>query len=130
MAWKSIFSELYFPQETLMIPIPLNQTELSAKGFNLAWEIAHPLAKHYRLQSSYKMIGKNEPSQNSFPLFYLEPNANINWPETVILFNDTMESSTTAQGLAKLLKSQGVLTVINWALLKKPSSSYVEYRSS
>lgn len=130
MAWKSIFSELNIPKGTMMIPVPLSKTKLNAQGFNLAWEIAHPLAKHYKLQSSYKMIGKSDSSQNQLPSFFLTPDANINWPETVILFNDTMGSTKTVQALAKLLKSQGVVTVINWSLLKKPSSSYVEYRSS
>jgi predicted amidophosphoribosyltransferase len=130
MAWKSIFSELNIPKGTMMIPMPLSRTKLSAQGFNLAWEIAHPLAKHYKLQSSFKMIGKSDSSQNQLPSFYLSPDAAISWPETVIVFNDAMGSTKTVQTLAKLLKSQGVVTVINWTLLKRPSSSYVEYRSS
>lgn len=129
MAWTSVYPTPNFLEKAIIVPLPLSLTELNVQGFNLAWEIVRPLAKHYKLPSSRKMIGKREPSQNQSGLFHLLPNANILWPKTVILFNDTMSSNSPSQTISKLLKSHGVVTVINWVLLRK-SSFYAEYRSS
>ncbi|MBU3620112.1 ComF family protein [Polynucleobacter sp. CS-Odin-A6] len=114
-----------------LLPVPLSQEKLCARGFNQSWELArrihcasqinknpYILLRHHHTQHQ-----ANETRINRYKaiegMFYINPQY---WESlestTVIVFDDVMTSGATLNEIAYVLKDNGVSRVINWVLLR------------
>jgi ComF family protein len=114
-----------------LIPVPLSNEKLLARGFNQSWEIARRLHCHHSIQKLMNALKRQhhpKPQagsslalrQNALQkMFYIDKQyidrlAN----KTVIVFDDVMTSGATLNEVARTLKNNGVKRVINWVLLR------------
>ena len=114
-----------------LLPVPLSRQKLAERGFNQCWEIVKHLTlpKHLKVlpnvlrrrHSKVKQIsaGRLERQQALSGLFYFEPRyAALLAQQAVIVFDDVMTTGATLNEIARILKTIGVLRVINWVILR------------
>jgi ComF family protein len=114
-----------------LLPVPLSQKKLCARGFNQSWEIARRihcasqinknpfiLLRHHHTQHQ-----ANETRANRYKaiedMFYINPQYRESLESaTIIVFDDVITSGATLNEIARVLKDNGVSRVINWVLLR------------
>ncbi len=117
--------------EGYLLPVPLSQGKLWARGFNQSWEIARKIHcskflqknphilkrhRHSHQQASETRINRQRMIQGQF---YINPvYQKLLEDQTVVVFDDVMTSGATLNEIARILKDNGVSRVINWVLLR------------
>ncbi|MDX2345369.1 MAG: ComF family protein [Legionella sp.] len=114
------------PKDTCFMPIPLHKKRIQTRGFNQSAVLARHLAKRFNQPCSLNHIKKikNTPPQASLPAKTRQKNIRNTFdvqPVTyshVILIDDLITTGSTANELARQLKSQGCEQVSLWCLAK------------
>lgn len=114
-----------------LLPVPLSQEKLCARGFNQSWELARRIRcgsaiiknPHILLRYHHTQHQANENRMNRYKaiqdMFYINPEYQEHLEsKTVIVFDDVMTSGATLNEIARVLKGNGVSRVINWVLLR------------
>jgi ComF family protein len=131
-AWNQLIAEdVKQMQACYLLPVPLSQEKLCARGFNQSWEVArrirctntvnknpHVLLRHHHTQHQ-----AHENRANRYKaiqdMFYINPKYSERLESaTIIVFDDVMTSGATLNEIARVLKDNGVTRVINWVLLR------------
>jgi ComF family protein len=115
----------------LIAPVPLSPQRLAARGFNQAWEIARPLARHLGLRADAVLLQRQRDtgSQRALDLaarqvnlrgaFRLARPARLDGLH-VALVDDVMTSGATLQEAASVLKAHGAARVSVIVALRTP----------
>ena len=136
-AWNDILSEQHMNAEgNYLLPVPLSTEKLCVRGFNQSWEIAkriqckdgiqkspYILKRHHdqTAQAGSSLLVRHSKIQDAF---YIEQSAlPFLHNKSVIIFDDVMTSGATLDEIARVLKDNGVLHVMNWVLLRTNKSS-------
>ena len=114
-----------------MLPVPLSQKKLLARGFNQSWELAKriqcgnhiqklPFAlkrfHHIEHQAAKNYSARQHDIRQ---MFYIDTkDIEILKGKSVAVFDDVMTSGATLNEIARTLKMIGVARVINWVLLR------------
>jgi len=114
-----------------LLPVPLSQKKLNARGFNQSWEIAKRIqcGKHiqklpYALKRFHHVehqAAKNYSARQHDirQMFYIDTKDIQNLEgRSVAVFDDVMTSGATLNEIARTLKMIGVARVSNWVLLR------------
>ncbi|QWD63957.1 ComF family protein [Polynucleobacter sp. MWH-UH2A] len=131
-AWNSILANDIDDQSIdYLLPVPLSQKKLLARGFNQSWEIAKRIrcGSHIqKLPSTLKRFhdiehqaGKNfsERKHDIRQMFYVDAKDIESLKgKSVVIFDDVMTSGATLNEIARTLKIIGVVWVSNWVLLR------------
>nr|WP_232348103.1 ComF family protein [Cupriavidus taiwanensis] len=115
----------------LIVPVPLSPQRLAARGFNQAWEIARPLARHLGLRADPVLLQRQRDtgSQRALDLAARQVNLRGAFAPTratrldglhVALVDDVMTSGATLQEAAAVLKAQGAVRVSVIVALRTP----------
>ena len=131
-AWNHIQFHLQEQcQADYLIPVPLSTEKLISRGFNQSWELArriqygcsakklpHAIKRHHHShhQAGNTLSARQDAVQE---MFYIDSQyVNRLVGKTVIVFDDVMTSGATLNEIARMLKANRVLRVINWVLLR------------
>ena len=119
---------LYFPHNTLVIPIPLYKTRERTRGFNQAELLAKEIAKHFNLPLETNILKRTFPTipqvdvkdhekrkANIKGVFALNPEPNVVQGKTILLIDDVATTGATLSEAGKILKKSGANEV--WALV-------------
>jgi ComF family protein len=131
-AWNQLMTEsLINLQASYLLPVPLSQKKLCARGFNQAWELARRIRcarsihknPYILLRHHHTQHQANENRVNRYKaiqgVFYINPQYRRYLESaTVIVFDDVMTSGATLNEIARVLKDNGASRVINWVLLR------------
>jgi ComF family protein len=131
-AWNQLMTEsLINLQASYLLPVPLSQEKLCARGFNQAWELARRICctrsihknPYILLRHHHTQHQANENRVNRYKaiqdMFYINPQYRGRLESaTVIVFDDVMTSGATLNEIARVLKDNGASRVINWVLLR------------
>ena len=131
-AWNQIQADrLEQCDADYLLPVPLSSQKLLARGFNQSWELARRVSCNGRMQKLPYALKRhhheNHQAGNSFrarqdaiyEMFYIDaPYRDRLVNKTVILFDDVMTTGATLNEIARILKTIGVLRVINWVILR------------
>jgi ComF family protein len=114
-----------------LLPVPLSQKKLLARGFNQSWELAKRIecGKHIhklpfslrRFHHAEHQAGKNLSARQHDVrrMFYVEErDIEFLQGKSVAVFDDVMTSGATLNEIARTLKMIGVARVSNWVLLR------------
>ena len=114
-----------------LLPVPLSQKKLLARGFNQSWELAkriqcgsHIQKLPYTLKRFHHVehqAAKNYSARQHDirQMFYLDTKDIENLRgKSVAVFDDVMTSGATLNEIAHTLKKIGVARVSNWVLLR------------
>ncbi len=114
-----------------LLPVPLSQEKLCARGFNQSWELARRLCCEGHIHKNPYILMRHHHTQHQAnenranrhaairDMFYINPKyASLLESATVIVFDDVMTSGATLNEIARVLKDNGVSRVINWVLLR------------
>jgi ComF family protein len=131
-AWNQLMAgSLKNTRADYLLPVPLSQEKLCARGFNQSWELARRIncAKH--IQKTPYILKRHHYAQNQAKgnranrqtaiqeMFYINPPYQGQLESaSVIVFDDVMTSGATLNEIARVLKDNGVSRVINWVLLR------------
>lgn len=114
-----------------LLPVPLSKEKLAMRGFNQSWEIARRIQCPEQMQRLPNVLLRlHHPVQQALASrsarelairdqFYINPlyRAQLE-QQTVVVFDDVMTTGATFNEIARILKDNGVLRVINWAVLR------------
>ncbi len=131
-AWNQIQSNLLGQHDAdFLLPVPLSTEKLLSRGFNQSWELArriycsnhvqklpYALRRHHHPdhQAGNTLIARQDAIRE---MFYIDTQYLSRLKgKIVIVFDDVMTSGATLNEIARILKSIGVLRVINWVLLR------------
>jgi ComF family protein len=132
MTWNAVLANKIDDQEIdYLLPVPLSQKKLLARGFNQSWEIAKRIrcGKHIqklphvlkRFHHTDHQAGKNFSARQHDirQMFYVETkDMKLLEDKSVVIFDDVMTSGATLNEIARTLKMIGVARVSNWVLLR------------
>jgi ComF family protein len=131
-AWNQIQAR-HIDQEQIdyLVPVPLSQEKLIARGFNQSWEIARrihcdtsikrvpwALKRHHHPvhQAGTNKHGRRDTVRE---MFYIErSHRELFENKSVVVFDDVMTTGATLNEIARVLKGNGVTRVLNWVLLR------------
>lgn len=130
--WNALLAKsLAITQADYLLPVPLSQEKLCARGFNQSWELArrilcdehihknpHILMRHHSPHPQAKGSRTNRHIAIQ-SMFYINPRYQGQLESaSVIVFDDVMTSGATLNEIARVLKDNGASRVINWVLLR------------
>ena len=135
--WNTVMSkQLNEINADYLFPVPLSIEKLSLRGFNQSWELAKRIQCKSSIQKlSYILKRKHDPAPQAGSsliarhskirdAFYVEQSAlPLLQNKSVIICDDVMTSGATLDEIARILKDNGVLRVMNWVLLRTNKSS-------
>ncbi|WP_254598043.1 ComF family protein [Polynucleobacter antarcticus] len=114
-----------------LLPVPLSEEKLHARGFNQSWELARRIECDATIQKNPYALMRHHHSQHQANenrsnrhtavqnMFYVNPIYCESFrAKTVIVFDDVMTSGATLNEIARILKDNGAYKVINWVLLR------------
>lgn len=115
----------------LLMPIPLSPSRLAERGFNQAWEIARPLARHLDIPASATLLARHRDTASQRTLDLAARLANLRQafavaPGTVLdglhigLVDDVMTTGATLREATRVLKAHGAARVTALAALRTP----------
>jgi len=119
------------PLPDLLVPIPLSPARLARRGFNQAWEIARPLARHLGVRVAPALLARvrDTPAQSALELsarrtnlrgaFRLARPGGLDGLH-IGLVDDVMTSGVTLHEAARALKSNGAARVTAITALRTP----------
>jgi ComF family protein len=131
-AWNAVLKNQINDQSIdCLLPVPLSQKKLLARGFNQSWELAKRIecSKHIqklpfslkRFHHEEHQAGKNLSARQHDVrrMFYVEEkDIEFLQGKSVAVFDDVMTSGATLNEIARTLKMVGVARVSNWVLLR------------
>jgi len=115
----------------LLVPIPLSPARIARRGFNQAWEIARPLARHLGVRTAPALLARvrDTPAQSALDLsarranlrgaFRLARPGRLDGLH-IGLVDDVMTSGVTLHEAARVLKSHGAAHVTAITALRTP----------
>lgn len=135
--WNTVmYKQLNEINADYLFPVPLSIEKLSLRGFNQSWELAKRIQckssiqklphilkrRHERLsQAGSSYLVRHSKIRDAF---YVEQRSlSLLENKSVIIFDDVMTSGATLDEIARILKDNGVLHVMNWVLLRTNKSS-------
>ena len=120
-----------------LIPVPLSAEKLKLRGFNQSWELLRRIRCKSSIRKTPYILKRHHHQQqhagsslltrqaNIRSAFYLERDSvSLLQNKSVIVFDDVMTSGATLDEIARFLKDNGVLRVMNWVLLRTTKSSF------
>lgn len=117
----------------LLLPVPLHEARLRARGYNQALELARPLARAFGipLRADVLLRTRATPPQTGLDAKARRRNlrgafavaADASLPAHVALFDDVMTTGATLREAAQVLRRAGVARVDAWALARAPLGS-------
>ena len=130
--WNTLLAKsLAITQADYLLPVPLSQEKLCARGFNQSWELARRILcdkrihknpyilqryHHSRHQASENLANRQLAVQDMF--FINSGYQGQLASSSVIVFDDVMTTGSTLQEIATLLKDNGARSVVNWVVLR------------
>ena len=117
------------PRPDVVVPMPLSEARLRARGFNQAGELARVVADALRLNLLPAAVARTRdaPPQASLPLSERAQNVRGVFACTrdlegldVAVIDDVMTTGATLNALASELRRAGVRTVSCWVLARTP----------
>lgn len=112
-----------------LIAVPLSASRLASRGYNQAWEIARPLARHLHVPAHARavvrvrdtgqqaLLGASARRANMVGAFALRKTVR---GQHVGVVDDVMTSGATLDALARMLKHAGAQRVTNFVALRTP----------
>ena len=120
-----------------LLPVPLSQKKLLARGFNQSWELAkriqcgeHVKKLPYALKRFHHVehqAAKNYSARQHDirQMFYIDTkDIESLQGKSVAVFDDVMTSGATLNEIARTLKMIGVVRVSNWVLLRTTKQNH------
>lgn len=115
----------------LLVPIPLSPARLAERGFNQAWEIARPLARHLGVRASATLLSRRRDTISQRTLDLAARQANLRQAFVVShntsphglhvgLIDDVMTTGATLREAARVLKAHGAARVTALVALRTP----------
>ena len=137
-AWNAVMTKALDDQSIdCLMPVPLSQKKLLARGFNQSWEIAKRIecSSHVqklpftlkRFHDIEHQAGKNFTARQHDirQMFYIDvKDTNLLKGKSVVVFDDVMTSGSTLNEIARILKMTGVVKVSNWVLLRTTKQNH------
>ena len=131
-AWNALLAnEIDDRSIDYLLPVPLSQKKLLARGFNQSWEIAKRIRCGNHIQNLPFVLKRfhdieHQAAKNYSArqhdirqMFYIDTkDIEILKGKSVAVFDDVMTSGATLNEIARTLKMIGVARVINWVLLR------------
>jgi ComF family protein len=131
-AWNAILANAIDDQSIdYLLPVPLSQKKLLARGFNQSWELAKRIQCGNHIQKLPYILkrfhNKGDQATKKFSarqydirqMFYIDREGiEILKGKSVAVFDDVMTSGATLNEIARTLKMIGVARVTNWVLLR------------
>jgi len=115
----------------LLVPVPLAPARLAERGFNQAWEIAHPLARRLGVAASPTLLARRRDTVSQRALDLSARQANLRDAFVVPdqhrldglhigLVDDVMTTGATLREAARVLKAHGAARVTALPALRTP----------
>ncbi|WP_066739778.1 ComF family protein [Cupriavidus sp. D384] len=118
----------------LLVPIPLSPARLAERGFNQAWEIARPLARHLGVRASATLLSRHRDTASQRTLDLPARLANQRQAFVIRdaaaprelqglhvgLIDDVMTTGATLREAARVLKAHGAARVTALVALRTP----------
>jgi ComF family protein len=114
----------------LLVPVPLHQARLRARGYNQALELARPLACALGLPLRHDLLARSRATAAQTGLDAKTRRRNLHgafeaapasaWPDHVALLDDVMTTGATLGEATRTLRRAGVARVDVWALARAP----------
>ncbi len=121
-----------WPENAVIVPVPLHRWRLWGRGFNQSALVAREVARRWglhadattlrRVRSTRPLKGLNQAERRKAVSGAFRASSNISG-RTVILIDDVLTSGSTAEACAQALRRAGAGTVelICWARVVRPS---------
>ena len=114
-----------------IIPVPLHHSRLRERGFNQSLEIAKPLAKQLAIPLLANQLHRTRRTRPQLQLPLAERTTNLRNAfaikgklstqyQHIVIFDDVVTSGSTANEIAKILRSAGVAKIGIWACARTP----------
>lgn len=121
----------------LLLPVPLSARRLAERGFNQAWEVTRPLARHLGIPASATLLVRHRETASQRTLDLAARLANLRDAFAVAdiagitddrplhgrhvgLVDDVMTSGATLREAARVLKAHGAARVTALTALRTP----------
>ncbi len=114
-----------------LLPVPLNQQKLAARGFNQSWEIAKNLELSEKIRrvpnallrrnNEISQVGRDKANRKKavHGQFYIHEIWSKQFEnKSIVLFDDVMTTGSTMNTIASLLKNHGAKHVSAWVILR------------
>lgn len=114
-----------------LLPVPLNQQKLAARGFNQSWEIAKNLELSEKIRrvpnallrrnNEISQVGRDKANRKKavHDQFYIHQIWSKQFEnKSIVLFDDVMTTGSTMNTIASLLKNHGARYVSAWVILR------------
>jgi ComF family protein len=129
LAGRALAASLVLPD--LVAPVPLSSRRLASRGYNQAWEIARPFARHLRRPAAARLLTRSRDTRAQAELPAAERRLNMQCafevprPAAVRarhigLVDDVMTSGATLDAAARALKQAGAARVTAFVILRTP----------
>ena len=121
-----------WPEDAVVVPVPLHRWRLWARGFNQSaliarelarmWGLRHEVSALRRVKRTQPLKGLNHLQRRKAVAGAFKANADFGG-RTVILIDDVLTSGSTAEACAKALRRAGAgpIELICWARVVRPS---------
>jgi ComF family protein len=136
--WNNVmFEHVNALEADFLMPVPLSAEKLKLRGFNQSWELSRRIQckgsicktpyilkrhHHHEQHAGSSLLIRQSTIRDAF---YLERDSlSLLQNKSVIVFDDVMTSGATLNEIARILKDNGVLRVMNWVLLRTTKRSY------
>lgn len=125
----AIASEDAIGRIDLLVPVPLSDARLAARGYNQAWAIARPLARRLAVRGNAHTIVRVRDTAPQASLDARDRSANVRDAFEVRrcvdglhigVVDDVMTSGATLDAVAAALKAAGARRVTNFVALRTP----------
>ncbi|WP_404989523.1 phosphoribosyltransferase family protein [Caballeronia sp. LZ016] len=125
----AIFEDSALPTPDVLAPVPLSRKRLIARGYNQAWAIARPLARHLGVPADAALVARvvhtaaqsrldvDTRRRNVARAFVVRSDVR---GKHVGIVDDVMTSGATLDALARTLKLAGARRVTNFVALRTP----------
>jgi ComF family protein len=129
LARRALAAGIVLPD--LVAPVPLSSRRLAGRGYNQAWEIARPFARHLRRPAAARLLARARDTRAQAELPAAERRRNMRrafevpvaaavHARHIGLVDDVMTSGATLDEAARALKEAGAARVTGFVILRTP----------
>lgn len=114
-----------------IVPVPLHRSRLRKRGYNQAFELAKPLAKHFGIPLLRDGLRRSRATDAQTELTATRRRRNVRGafqaqfngkaPEHVAVLDDVFTTGATLAECVRVLRKAGVARVDVWALARAPA---------